>query len=193
MRVCCSAKFMDKLTGSSNIASTLISSFTSPIAIVAACFGGVKSVYRSGLRGNNQMWLSVRVRLARVTTASAYYFELCRFKPWPYNSGERIASQFGRGRNAEYRPIAHAYKSFKDYQRLVPSIYRTSLHQISSPCECLTLANMSHITTVSKLRAMLQQPDKIVVAPGVFDGLSARIAVSLGFDVLYMVFFHRLA
>lgn len=69
----------------------------------------------------------------------------------------------------------------------MPSIDRTTLLRISTSPGCSNLAKMSHITAVSKLRGMLQQPEKVVVAPGVFDGLSARIAVSLGFDVLYMV------
>jgi 2-methylisocitrate lyase-like PEP mutase family enzyme len=33
----------------------------------------------------------------------------------------------------------------------------------------------------------LKDPKKIVVCPGVFDGLTARIALSKGFDALYMV------
>jgi len=36
------------------------------------------------------------------------------------------------------------------------------------------------------LRQMLNDPNKIVVAPGVFDGLTARLALSVGFDALYM-------
>jgi len=33
---------------------------------------------------------------------------------------------------------------------------------------------------------MLEKTDKLLVAPGVYDGLSARIAMKVGFDVLYM-------
>lgn len=40
---------------------------------------------------------------------------------------------------------------------------------------------------VEKLRAMLAEKDKIVVCPGVFDGLTARIALDTGFECLYMV------
>lgn len=40
---------------------------------------------------------------------------------------------------------------------------------------------------VQKLRAMLEDKDKIVVCPGVFDGLTARIALNTGFECLYMV------
>jgi 2-methylisocitrate lyase-like PEP mutase family enzyme len=43
------------------------------------------------------------------------------------------------------------------------------------------------VSPVQKLRAMLEQKDKIVVCPGVFDGLTARIALQAGFDCLYMV------
>ena len=37
-----------------------------------------------------------------------------------------------------------------------------------------------------RLRELLSNPNEIVVAPGVHDGISARIALSLGFDAIYM-------
>lgn len=40
---------------------------------------------------------------------------------------------------------------------------------------------------VARLRELLAQPDKLVACPGVYDGLSARIAIREGFDCLYMV------
>ena len=42
-------------------------------------------------------------------------------------------------------------------------------------------------TGAKRLRELLKDPKKIVVCPGVFDGLTARIALSKGFDALYMV------
>ncbi|KIX00057.1 uncharacterized protein Z518_10984 [Rhinocladiella mackenziei CBS 650.93] len=36
------------------------------------------------------------------------------------------------------------------------------------------------------LREMLSDPEKIVVCPGVYDGYTARIALDIGFDALYM-------
>lgn len=44
-------------------------------------------------------------------------------------------------------------------------------------------------TGAKKLRELLSDPSRIVVAPGVFDGLTARIALASGFDALYMVLF----
>jgi 2-methylisocitrate lyase-like PEP mutase family enzyme len=41
-------------------------------------------------------------------------------------------------------------------------------------------------SAASRLRAMLADPDKIIVAPGVYDGISARLALDAGFDALYM-------
>ena len=38
----------------------------------------------------------------------------------------------------------------------------------------------------SRLRALLKDPNKIIVAPGVYDGYSARMALHVGFDALYM-------
>ena len=42
------------------------------------------------------------------------------------------------------------------------------------------------VTAATKLRRMLQGDD-IIVAPGVYDGFSARIALEVGFDCVYMV------
>ena len=38
---------------------------------------------------------------------------------------------------------------------------------------------------MTTLKSLLT-PGKLVVAPGIFDGISARLAEQLGFDVLYM-------
>ncbi|KAI1252298.1 hypothetical protein MGN70_006872 [Eutypa lata] len=37
-----------------------------------------------------------------------------------------------------------------------------------------------------KLRKMLQETDELIVCPGVYDGLSARTAIELGFSAMYM-------
>lgn len=42
-------------------------------------------------------------------------------------------------------------------------------------------------SAVAKLRELLADQSKIIVCPGVFDGLTARIALNEGFDALYMV------
>lgn len=39
---------------------------------------------------------------------------------------------------------------------------------------------------VQRLRQMLSDPSKTVVAPGVYDGITARLALSAGFECLYM-------
>lgn len=36
------------------------------------------------------------------------------------------------------------------------------------------------------LRERLEDPDKLILCPGVFDGFTARIALDVGFDTLYM-------
>jgi 2-methylisocitrate lyase-like PEP mutase family enzyme len=38
----------------------------------------------------------------------------------------------------------------------------------------------------TKLRQLLAQKDTIIIAPGVYDGFSARVALNVGFDCLYM-------
>jgi hypothetical protein len=44
-------------------------------------------------------------------------------------------------------------------------------------------------TAAQRLRELLADSNRIIVAPGVYEGISARIALSLGFDALYMVWF----
>jgi methylisocitrate lyase len=42
-------------------------------------------------------------------------------------------------------------------------------------------------TGATKLRRYLKETNEMIVCPGVYDGLSARIAMELGFKALYMV------
>lgn len=51
----------------------------------------------------------------------------------------------------------------------------------NSPAQCLSNG------PVARLRAELAKDDNIVVGPGVYDGITARIALKSGFDCLYMV------
>lgn len=46
---------------------------------------------------------------------------------------------------------------------------------------------MPIITAAATLRRALEDPNCFISAPGVYDGVSARIALSVGFDALYMV------
>lgn len=46
---------------------------------------------------------------------------------------------------------------------------------------------MPMATAATSLRQALADPEAFVVAPGVYDGFSARIALGAGFNALYMV------
>jgi 2-methylisocitrate lyase-like PEP mutase family enzyme len=46
--------------------------------------------------------------------------------------------------------------------------------------------SMKPLTAAARLRAMLADPDKIIVGPGVYDGFTARMALKNGFDCMYM-------
>jgi 2-methylisocitrate lyase-like PEP mutase family enzyme len=50
---------------------------------------------------------------------------------------------------------------------------------------------MAHLTppqtTACKLRALLAKETEIVVCPGVYNGFTARLALNVGFKILYMV------
>lgn len=55
-----------------------------------------------------------------------------------------------------------------------------------------TLVKMGSISAptknaASKLRDMIESPGSIILGPGVYDGFSARIALGVGFNVIYMV------
>ena len=43
-------------------------------------------------------------------------------------------------------------------------------------------------TGAKRLREMLSDPSKIVVCPGVYDGLTARLALAAGAECLLMVY-----
>lgn len=48
-------------------------------------------------------------------------------------------------------------------------------------------------TAVARLRARLADTNDIIVGPGVYDGITARVALRAGFDCLYMVnLYHRI-
>lgn len=46
---------------------------------------------------------------------------------------------------------------------------------------------VTRMTPAGRLRKLLADRSRTIVAPGVYDGFSARIALEVGFDCLYMV------
>ena len=51
------------------------------------------------------------------------------------------------------------------------------------------LVNLYVIPGASKLRRILKDTNELIICPGVYDGLSARVAMELGFKAMYMVLF----
>lgn len=49
------------------------------------------------------------------------------------------------------------------------------------------VSNGHHAVTPGRRLRTLLERQEILVAPGVYDGFSARIALEVGFDCLYMV------
>lgn len=47
--------------------------------------------------------------------------------------------------------------------------------------------SLAPLTGARRLRELLKDPGRLVVLPGVFDGLTARLALAAGFEALYMV------
>lgn len=50
--------------------------------------------------------------------------------------------------------------------------------------------HVEQVSGAKRLRQMLSDPSKTIVAPGVYDGITARLALAQGFDCLYMVRTH---
>lgn len=50
-----------------------------------------------------------------------------------------------------------------------------------------SIAQRIPATPAGKLRKLLKDTSQIVVAPGAYDGISARVALSQGFKAIYMV------
>lgn len=59
--------------------------------------------------------------------------------------------------------------------------------QATRTVQFLSINIMPLTTAATKLRQLLEDPNGFVTAPGVYDGLSARLALAAGFDALYMV------
>jgi hypothetical protein len=49
------------------------------------------------------------------------------------------------------------------------------------------ITTTKHESAATRLRNNLETGAGLIVCPGVYDGLSARIALDVGFDALYMV------
>ena len=60
-------------------------------------------------------------------------------------------------------------------------LYIPLVHLVSLSSNSIAMA------AVKRLRALLAEQDNIIVCPGIFDGLTARIALNAGFECLYMV------
>lgn len=43
------------------------------------------------------------------------------------------------------------------------------------------------LSGATKLRKMLEETNELIVCPGVYDGLTARTAIEVGFSAMYMV------
>ena len=72
------------------------------------------------------------------------------------------------------------------FSYLTPTHVQTSVatrRKMEEPSERLRVA----VSPVQKLRDMLQEKSKIIVGPGIYDGLTARVTLHAGFDCLYMV------
>ena len=71
-----------------------------------------------------------------------------------------------------------------DKQDLAPDKQDTIVDQLETKVSNLPT---QFLTPATVLKNRLQNTKDLIVCPGVYDGFSARIALSVGFDALYMV------
>ena len=58
------------------------------------------------------------------------------------------------------------------------------------PSDVLQAGKSASKHPAGRLRELLGRPEQITVCPGVYDGLTARIALNSKFECLYMVRWH---
>ncbi|KAK6857713.1 hypothetical protein PG995_005412 [Apiospora arundinis] len=65
---------------------------------------------------------------------------------------------------------------------------QVELHHTAEPVKPFSLVNTVNKPTsgATKLRKMIFETKGLIVCPGVYDGLSARTAIEVGFDAMYM-------
>lgn len=58
---------------------------------------------------------------------------------------------------------------------------------IQAPSIRVHMATGTKLPASTRLQKMIKETNELIVCPGVYDGLSARTAIEVGFDSLYMV------
>ena len=58
---------------------------------------------------------------------------------------------------------------------------------VRAPCLSAHIVPGTKLPASTRLQKMIKETNELIVCPGVYDGLSARTAIEVGFDSLYMV------
>ena len=78
-----------------------------------------------------------------------------------------------------------------DPNRALDSFHKVSYHQTfytnQAPLRTMNGHTEKPISAGRRLRQLLSDPSKTVIAPGVYDGITARLALASGAECLYMV------
>ena len=85
-----------------------------------------------------------------------------------------------------YSLVALSSFLFVLFYQLLSKNNNTSKKRMISP-EAMLHGHNDFTTSATKLRHFLENSNKILPCPGVYDGFSARVALSVGFSALYMV------
>lgn len=78
--------------------------------------------------------------------------------------------------------VAQAYKGFHEHSNGLATPPSDEPATLIDPIQQSVFLPAS-----TRLRNMINKADRLIVCPGVYDGFSARIAMSLPFSALYMV------
>ncbi|KAK8010362.1 hypothetical protein PG990_009327 [Apiospora arundinis] len=111
----------------------------------------------------------------------------------PISSMESEAEHmFTPDRHVELHHIAEPVKSFS----LVNSdeVVEDENYAVQAPPASDSWLPLNHVMAsvnkptsgATKLRKMIFETNELIVCPGVYDGLSARTAIEVGFDAMYM-------
>ena len=82
-------------------------------------------------------------------------------------------------------PITPAMEAYANDATTLPKV--VPAETVNSPFPKQKYNNPNSISAATRLMRRIVETDELIVCPGVYDGFSARIALSVGFSALYMV------
>ncbi len=83
--------------------------------------------------------------------------------------------------------ITSAMEAHANITATMPLVKVGIIEAEASPAPTPKVYSESFLSSATRLKQQILETDELIVCPGVYDGFSARIALSVGFSALYMV------